>query len=34
VVPWGQGPLLTAIRSYLEIRKTAVEAGERSHAIR
>ena len=34
VVPWGQGPLLTAIRSYLEIRKAAVEAGGRSHAIR
>jgi unsaturated rhamnogalacturonyl hydrolase len=34
VVPWGQGPLLTAIHSYLEIHKTAVDTRERSHAAR
>jgi unsaturated rhamnogalacturonyl hydrolase len=33
VVPWGQGPVLTAIRSYLELREAAVEAGEGSRAL-
>lgn len=40
VVPWGQGPLLTAIRSYLELRESDAEGAsgrrteERSHAAR
>lgn len=34
VVPWGQGPLLTAIRSYLEFRDAGVETGEASRALR
>ncbi|MFN7992455.1 MAG: glycoside hydrolase family 88 protein [Bryobacteraceae bacterium] len=35
LVPWGQGPLLTAIRSYLELRRAAsAQAREESHAAR
>ena len=40
VVPWGQGPLLTAIRSYLELRESAARGAagrgmkEQSHAAR
>jgi unsaturated rhamnogalacturonyl hydrolase len=34
VVPWGQGPVLTAIRSYLELREASVEAPEGSRAVR
>lgn len=35
VVPWGQGPLICAIRAYLDLFETTSEpAGERSHAAR
>jgi hypothetical protein len=37
VVPWGQGPLIAAIRSYLELAeppRERLEMGEQLHAAR